>query len=246
VVVLDPRELIIYDRLRSVNRKIAILSPKGGVGKTLISLALALSLSLKNRRVGFLDLDLTNPTAHIALGVNVKDLKPKEEKGLIPPEIKGIKFMSIAYYNLDEPLPLRGHEIVNVIKELLAITIWGDLDYLIIDTPPGLSDEVLSVLKYFKEVETLLVTTPSPLALRSVERLIKMLIDAKIKILGIVENMVLEGSRSNLIASRYGLRVLSYIPYISNLDHWLGDAEKFVKSPLMEYVNTLRSYIDRG
>ena len=128
---MDPRLSIIDKRLSKIKRIIAVASGKGGVGKSLVASTISLNLSKKGYKVGLLDLDLYGPSSHIILGV--KDYGfPEEEKGIIPHKIDGINFMSIVYFTEDKPAPLRGMDITNVIIELLSITQWGDLDFLII------------------------------------------------------------------------------------------------------------------
>ncbi|RLF77495.1 ATP-binding protein, partial [Thermococci archaeon] len=136
-IMMDPRAYIIEERLRGVRRIIAVAGGKGGVGKSLIASSLALILKDTGMRTGLFDLDFTSPSTHLILGV--RDLVPKEEKGLIPPDFLGMKYMSLVYFTGDSPLPLRGEGISNVILELFAITRWGELDFLILDIPPGIS-----------------------------------------------------------------------------------------------------------
>ena len=138
---MEVRTSVIERRLKNINRIIAVASGKGGVGKSLVASTLALNLAKKGHKVGLLDLDLYGPSSHIILGV--KDVFPKEEKGNIPPKIHGINFMSIIYFTEDKPSPFRGIDISNIIIELLAITQWGKLDYLIIDMPQELGMKLL-------------------------------------------------------------------------------------------------------
>ena len=133
---MDPRLSVIDKRLSEIKRIIAVASGKGGVGKSLVASSLALSLSNKGYRTGLLDIDLYGPSSHIILGVTDYSF-PEEEKGILPHKVNNIRFMSIVYFSEDKPAPLRGIDITNIIIELLSITQWGELDYLIIDMPPG-------------------------------------------------------------------------------------------------------------
>ena len=150
---------IIDKRLENIKRLIAVGGGKGGIGKSLTASTLALTLSKLGYKVGLLDLDFCGPSTHIILGI--KGIYPKEEKGIIPPEIYGIRFMSIIYYAGDNPSPLRGTDISNAIIELLAITQWGELDFLIIDMPPGIGDPILDTIRLIKRVNFLIITTQS-------------------------------------------------------------------------------------
>ncbi|MEM3393462.1 MAG: P-loop NTPase, partial [Candidatus Methanomethylicia archaeon] len=135
---MDPRIASINNNVRNIKNVIAIVSGKGGVGKSIISTLMAIQLAKMGYKVGLLDTDFTSPSTHVILGV--KDVTPIEDKGIIPPEIYGIKYMSITYYTQNNPIPLRGKEISNALMEILTITKWKSLDYLVIDAPPGISD----------------------------------------------------------------------------------------------------------
>ncbi len=167
---MDVRTSVIDKRLGKIKRIISIASGKGGVGKSLVAASFALSLSKKGYKVGLLDLDIYGPSSHIILGINDFSF-PKEEKGILPHEVSGIKFMSIVYFSQDKPAPLRGTDITNVIIELLAITLWEELDYLIIDMPPGIGDETLDVIHLIKKSEFVVISTPSKVALGAVDKL---------------------------------------------------------------------------
>ena len=113
---MDVRTIVIEKRLKNIKRIIAVASGKGGVGKSLVASTLALTLAKKGHKVGLFDLDLYGPSSHIILGV--KDVFPEEEKGIIPPKIHDIRFMSIVYFTEDKPSPFRGIDITNIIIEL--------------------------------------------------------------------------------------------------------------------------------
>jgi len=204
---MDVRESVIGKRLRNINRIICVASGKGGVGKSLIASTLALKLEKKGYNVGILDLDLYGPSSHIILGFNKKGF-PDEDKGIIPSKINNIKFMSIIYFSDDKPAPFRGLDISNIIIELLAITQWGSLDYLIIDMPPGIGDETLDIIRLIKNCEFIVVTTPSKVAMGAVKKLLLILTELKIPILGVIENMVIKNS--NLIKNQIKNMDLNY------------------------------------
>lgn len=221
----DPRLLVIPQRLARVKHIVPVMSSKGGVGKTLLSTLLALAGADKKLKVGLLDLDFTNPSTHIVLGIDPASIQPVEEKGVIPPIIHGIKYMTLAIYTGENPTPLRGSAINDAFLEILAITRWGELDYLFIDTPPGLSDPQLNLLTYLpSRIEPLVVATPSPLAIRSVEKLLKVLIEGNYKITGLVENMS-NNSKLLKIAEKYNVKYLGSIPYYNNIDGLIGNLE---------------------
>jgi len=233
---MEARVSVIDKRLTNIKRIISVASGKGGVGKSLIASSLALNLSKKGYKVGLLDLDLYGPSSHIILGV--KDVFPKEEKGIIPPAIHGIQFMSIVYFTEDKPASFRGDDISNIIIELLAITQWGKLDYLIIDMPPGMGDETLDVIKLVKNSEFLVVTTPSKVAISAVGKLLAMLQELKIPIIGVVENMTTVQSHfiKNIIC-KMRLSYLGSISFDQNLENSIGSPDKLLKTNFMNDLN---------
>lgn len=234
----DPRLEIIPKRLESIKRIIAIMSSKGGVGKTLVATTASLILADKKYRTGLLDLDFTNPSTHIVLGINPLEMQPVEEKGVIPPKVHGVEYMSIAIYSGDKPLPLRGESIDEVFREILAITRWGNLDYLLIDTPPGLGDEHLNLLTYIGErVEIVIITTPSPLAVRSVDRLLEILWDGRYRVIGLIENMG-RGVLKQYCREK-GVEYLGNILFDEDLERSLGDIEKLRETMFWENLSSI-------
>ena len=230
---MEPRTSVIEKRLKNTKRIISVASGKGGVGKSLVASGIALNLSKKGYKVGLLDLDLYGPSSHIILGV--KDVFPEEERGIIPPDINGIKFMSIVYFTKDKPAPFRCIDISNIIIELLAITQWGSLDYLIIDMPPGIGEETLDIIRLVKNSEFLIVTTPSKVAMGAVSKLLKILKELKIPILGVIENMSM--TNSSFIRGEICEMDLSYLGSISfdkNLENSIGDTDKILKTNFMK------------
>ncbi len=141
--MVDPRTSIIDERLKNVRNVIAVSGGKGGVGKSVIASTLALLLA-KKHKIGLFDLDFTSPSTDLILGI--KNARPIEDKGIIPPKVHGLEYMSIVYYSGDQPAPLRGADVSNALIELLAITKWENLDYLILDMPPGISDATLDLI----------------------------------------------------------------------------------------------------
>jgi len=223
----DPRIGIIKERLKGVNSIIAVSSGKGGVGKSLIASLLAVILARKGYKVGLFDLDFTSPSTHVILGV--ENVYPEEKYGIIPPQVHGLKYMSIVYYSGEYASPLRGADISNALIELLAITRWNTLDFLIIDMPPGISDATLDIIRLLKRTKFLIVTTPSQLAFETVRKLINLLSELKISIIGIIENMKMKESRfiQQQIEGR-GITFLGEIPYDNMLEEAIGNVNKLL------------------
>jgi len=227
--MLDPRVSIIDKRLSNIDRIIVVSSGKGGVGKSLIASTLALLFKRKGFKTGLFDLDFTSPTTHVVLGAN--NLRPIEDRGVVPPEIHGIKYMSLVFYLGDHVSPLRGTDLSNAFLELLAITRWGNLDFLIIDMPPGISDLMLDVLKYIKKANFLVVTSPSKMAFETIRKLIGLLKDLKIPIIGVIENMKIGGSTyiKHQIEA-LGEKFLGEIHFDIKVEDALGNVDKLLET----------------
>jgi len=191
--MVDPRTSVISHRLSGISRIIAVSSGKGGVGKSMVATALALSLAKEGCRVGLFDLDFTGPSTHIILGVPT-NVQPKEDKGIIPPIVEGLEYMSLVFFVGDNPAPLRGADVSNALIELLSVTQWGELNFLVIDMPPGISDAVLDLVRLVERIEFLIVTTPSLLAFEVVKKQVALLCELKMPIIGIIENMKIDKS----------------------------------------------------
>jgi ATP-binding protein involved in chromosome partitioning len=225
----DPRTAIIDKRLKSIKNIIAVSSGKGGVGKSLVASVLALTLARKGYKIGFLDLDFTSPSSHIVLDIGEK--KPKEKKGIVPPNVHGLHYMSVVYYSAEHASPLRGFETTDVLIELLAVIKWGKLDFLVLDMPPGLGDVTLDLLRFVKNVKFLVVTTPSKLAFETVRKLVDLLKEAKVPVLGVVENMqVNDSSWIKQQVELKGIRYLGAVPYDSGLEENIGNIEGLLET----------------
>lgn len=235
---MDPRLEIIGERLRNIKRSIAISGGKGGIGKSLIASTLALTLSRLGNKVGLLDLDFCGPSTHIILGVSGID--PKEENGIIPPEIYGIKFMSIIYYAGDHPSPLRGIDISNAMIELLAITRWGSLDFLIVDMPPGIGDTTLDTIRLMGKTEFLIITTQSKVAIETVKKMMEMLKELKVPVIGVIENMKIAESPSiEEQMKRFDVPFLGGIDFDKDVEDSIGDANKLLKTDFAQSVRRI-------
>ena len=236
--MIDPRTSTINERLKKINKIIAVSSGKGGVGKSLIATTLALTLAKKNCKVGLFDLDFTSPSTHIILGA--KDAQPKEEKGIIPPIVKGIEYMSLIYYTGDHATPLRGADVSNALIELLSLTRWNELDFLVIDMPPGIGDAVLDLIRLVKNLEFLIVTTSSQLAFETVKKLTSLLQDLKVPIIGVVENMKMnETTKIKQQTEKLGITFLGEIPYDPKVEGAIGDETRLLETTLAQKIKEI-------
>ncbi len=238
MAMVDPRTSIIGERMRGIGRIIAVSSGKGGVGKSLVAATLALTLAKKGYKVGLFDLDFTSPSTHMILGI--EGVQPKEEKGIVPPIVHGIKYMSIIYYSGEFATPLRGADVSNVLIELLSITRWDKLDFLVIDMPPGIGDATLDLIRLIKDVEFLIVTTPSQLAFETVRKLVSLLKELKIPVIGVVENMKMNDSKIIQQRSRkLGLNFLAEIPYDPKVEKAIGNTNKLQNTSFAKKIEEM-------
>lgn len=236
--MVDPRFSVINDRLKSVHKIIAVSSGKGGVGKSLTASTMALILAKKNFKVGLFDLDFTSPSTHIVLGI--EGIKPKEEKGIIPPQIHGLEYMSIIYYSGEHATPLRGADVSNALIELLSITRWGKLQFLILDMPPGIGDATLDIIRLIKGISFFIITTPSQLAFETVKKLADLLKSLNTQVLGVVENMKIENS--NFIQRQVqslSVPYLGEIRFDPKIESAIGNADELLKTNFAEQLTDI-------
>jgi ATP-binding protein involved in chromosome partitioning len=235
---MDPRTTVINERLKRIGRIIAVSSGKGGVGKSLVATTLALTLARNGCKVGLFDLDFTSPSTHLILGV--KNVQPKEDKGIVPPVVKGLAYMSLVYFSGDQAAPLRGADVSNALIELLSVTQWGELDFLVIDMPPGIGDAVLDLVRLVKRIEFLIVTTPSLLAFETVKKQVRLLQDLKVPIIGVVENMKMSKAKNiEQEAEKLGAKFLAGIPFDPEVEEAIGDETKLLATRLAKGIKEL-------
>jgi Mrp family chromosome partitioning ATPase len=178
-------------RMRRIRHKIVVLSGKGGVGKSTIAVNLAASLERAGKKVGLLDVDIHGPSVPTMLGLD--GLSPVSNgKTLDPVYLGNLEVMSVGFliHKQEEALIWRGPMKMGVIKQLLADVEWGELDYLIIDCPPGTGDEPLSICQLIENPDgAVIVTTPQRIAAIDVRKALTFCRTLALPVLGIVENM---------------------------------------------------------
>ncbi len=172
-----------------MNAIIAVGSGKGGVGKTTLAVNLALALARMGHKVGLLDADVYGPNVPLMLGATEPPSVVGNER-ILPPERYGLKVISVGFLSPgDKPLVWRGPMLHSIIKQFLGQVEWGQLDYLIVDLPPGTGDVVISLVQTVPVTGAVVVTTPSDVSLQDARKAIEMFKQVKVDILGIVENM---------------------------------------------------------
>ena len=189
---LEAEHKIIREKMKNVRYAIVVMSGKGGVGKTTVAINLATAFALNALRVGVLDADIHGPNTPKMLGI--KQYVPFVGENGIMPAIGplNMKVMSMAFLlsNSDTPVIWRGPMKMTAIKQFITDVNWGELDYIIVDLPPGTGDEPLSILQLMPNITgVVIVTTPQDVALLDVRKSITMVKEMHVPILGIVENM---------------------------------------------------------
>ncbi|HZE70298.1 MAG TPA: Mrp/NBP35 family ATP-binding protein [Pyrinomonadaceae bacterium] len=211
--------------VEGVRNIIAVSSGKGGVGKSTVAVNVAVSLALNGARVGLMDADVYGPNVPIMLGAS--QARPEVEGNkLIPIEAYGVRLMSMAVLQPgDKPMIVRGPILHGLVKQFLSDVKWGELDYLIVDMPPGTGDVQLSLAQLVPVQGAVLVTTPQDVAIADVRRALRMFETVAVPVLGIVENMSYfiapdTGTRYNIfgegggrkLADTYGVPFLGTVP----------------------------------
>jgi len=171
-----------------VRNLIAVGSGKGGVGKTTVAVNLAIALAKLGNKTGLLDADVYGPNVPLMMGINQTPMANGER--IQPLQSFGVKLMSMGFLNPgDKPLVWRGPMLHSVIQQFLRGVDWGELDYLVIDLPPGTGDVQLTLIQTAPITGAIVVTTPSAVSLEDARKAIHMFAQVKVEILGIVENM---------------------------------------------------------
>jgi ATP-binding protein involved in chromosome partitioning len=224
----------------------AVTGGKGGVGKSVVASVLALVMARQGKLVGLLDLDLTSPTDHVIVGLS--DEFPTEELGLEPPQVGGVRFMSVQYFAGGRAVPLRGREVTDALIEILAVTRWGELDVLVVDMPPGLGDAALDALHLLPRVEYLIVANGSAVVLETVRRMLLLLTELRAPIAGVIENMARgePGAVSDL-ARALDVTFAGTLPDDPALEAAFGDPERLVATALGHALGGIaRTVLTRG
>jgi ATP-binding protein involved in chromosome partitioning len=210
--------------LPNVKNIIVVASGKGGVGKSTVSANLALALLAEGAKVGVLDADIYGPSQPRMLGVGGKPESP-DGKTIIPMQAHGLEVMSIGFLvEEDTPMIWRGPMVTQAMMQLLGDTRWGQLDYLIVDLPPGTGDIQLTLSQKVPVAGAVIVTTPQDIALLDARKALKMFEKVEVPVLGIVENMATHvcsncGHEEHIFGEGGGARMAAQygVPYLGSL-----------------------------
>jgi Mrp family chromosome partitioning ATPase/predicted Fe-Mo cluster-binding NifX family protein len=223
---------------------VVVLSGKGGVGKSTVAVNLAAALMLSGKRVGLLDVDIHGPSVPTMLGLEGSTVH--EERGeIVPVMLGGLKVLSLGFLlrNQDDAVIWRGPMKMGVIKQFLKDVAWGDLDYLVIDSPPGTGDEPLSVCQLIGNLDgAVIVTTPQKVAAVDVRKSISFCRQLEVPVLGVVENMsgfvcpncgevtpILLAGGGRRIAEDMGVPFLGSIPIDPNIAQSCDEGRPFIQ-----------------
>ena len=236
-----------------VSRVIAIASGKGGVGKSTCAVNLAMALEQQGARVGLLDADIYGPSVGMMLGIS-PDLKPtiKEEKYFEPIKINGIRTMSMSFLvNENTPMVWRGPMASGALQQMLLQTLWGDIDYLIVDMPPGTGDIQLTLSQKVSVDGAVIVTTPQDIALQDAVKGIEMFRKVDVPVLGIVENMsthicencghespMFGSGGGSLVSEKWGIPLIAQLPLSVEIREKMDSGDPIVGAS-MEHESTI-------
>ena len=251
--------------LTRIKNKIMIMSGKGGVGKSSVSVNLAIALAEKGFTVGLMDVDIHGPDIPRMLGLSGM-MSANAEKKLEPMRYSGnLKAVSIESLmsEKDDAIIWRGPMKHGVIRQFIGEVEWGALDYLIIDSPPGTGDEPLTVAQLIKDARAVIVTTPQEIALADVRKSINFCKTVNMNILGIVENMsgyvcphcgkttdIFGSGGGQRMAMQTGLKLLGRIPFDPNLvkcgDAGISYQQQYAESPVSKAFLSIAEEITRA
>jgi ATP-binding protein involved in chromosome partitioning len=234
----------IPETLRKVKNIIGVFSAKGGVGKSEISLNLSLSLAKEGYKVGLLDADIHGPSQPVLFEATEEIIEVKDKLLLSPLKKRGVKFISMGLIAGEQkPVMWRGPMVSGAVMQLMAQTDWQELDYLIIDTPPGTGDAQLTLLQRLPLNAAIIVTTPHDVSISDTKKGIEMIKRLELPILGLIENMSFfepekgkkkyyifgkEGGKN--LSKKYEMELLSEIPLVEKKEFIiLYDLETYKK-----------------
>ncbi len=230
--------------LSKVKHVIAISSCKGGVGKSTIACALSWELAQRGFKTGLLDADIYGPSLPSLFQLQKPHVQSNEFKLLTPIEYKGLKLMSFGFLLGDAPAVMRGPIVTRYIQQLLFQTHWGELDFLILDMPPGTGDVQLTITQSIKLTGAVIVTTHHSLSLVDTARGILMFEKVKVPILGVIENMayflapdtgkkyyIFGEQKAGALSTRFGVKTLAEVPITEQLskDMSFYQANEYIK-----------------
>ncbi|MGI5848699.1 MAG: Mrp/NBP35 family ATP-binding protein [Christensenellales bacterium] len=248
-----------------IKRVIGVMSGKGGVGKSTVSVLIAKALNEQGYKVGIMDADITGPSIPRLLGV--KDKKVGQSGiGIIPVKTEsGISVMSLNLLidNEEQPVIWRGPLVANMVKQFWEDVFWGDLDFLIIDMPPGTGDVALTVMQSIPISGMLIVSVPQDMVSMIVAKAVNMIKEMKIRLIGIIQNMsyivcpdcgrkikIFESKNLNHLYQDIGIKLLGELPMTQDIaaisDKGIGVADEETKKTFSEITKIVIESVKKG
>ena len=245
---MDPRYKLAERRLRDIKSVLLVGSGKGGVGKSLVSVTIALGFAESGFKVGLFDADLHGPTSFRIIGATPICKGTKD--GIQPSIAYDIKTISVGLFASNDALTFRSDSKENLLLDLFAETNWGELDLLVVDLPPGTGDEVLTTIRVFKDkAKGIVVSTPSILSTMVVRRLISLFKNEGIEILGLIENMAYINCNGKIIRP-FGMlsdiddvKVLASLPIDPKIEEYIIKGKNVLDTP--EYGKAAKDMIKK-
>ncbi|HZK43552.1 MAG TPA: Mrp/NBP35 family ATP-binding protein [Syntrophomonadaceae bacterium] len=243
--VAGEEEQSLLGAMNNIKNVIVVMSGKGGVGKSSVTALIASNLAKQGKKVGILDADITGPSQPRAFGVTNEQGLKASEYGIVPPTTAtGIKLMSINFFlpNEDDPVVWRGPLLAGAVNQFWGEVDWRDLDYMVVDLPPGTGDVPLTVMQTLPINGIVIVSSPQDLAFMVVKKTINMAQKMNVPILGLVENMsyaicnhcnekleIFGKSQGDKVAEETGIEFLGGLPWDSDLNQLIdqGKTEEY-------------------
>lgn len=253
----NQKEKTLVGSLNKINNVIVVMSGKGGVGKSSVTGLIATNLARQGKKVGILDADITGPSQPKAFGLSNNTRMLASEYGIIPPTSRlGIKIMSINFFlpHEDDPVIWRGPMLAGAVNQFWSEVDWRDLDYLIVDLPPGTGDVPLTVMQSLPVNGIVIVSSPQDLAFMVVKKTIKMAQKMNIPILGIIENMshaicphcqqiieIFGQHQGEKVAADSGIEYLGSLPWDLKLNQLVDDGgiEEYMSAEMEQIVTKI-------
>jgi len=249
----------IKEVMSKIKHKIMIMSNKGGVGKSTVSVNIAQTLAAKGYKVGVLDIDIHGPSQAKLLGVDNQRIAANAEKKLIPIQVsENIKLVTVASLMEDQNAPLiwRGALKISILKQFIKDVAWEELDYLVIDAPPGTGDEPLTIAQLLPDMDgVVVVTTPQEMALLDSKKAVNFIKQLNLPILGLIENMsglscphcgenidLFNSGGGTKTAKEMGIDVLGVLPFNQKLFH-SAETGTFISDDAVETTSIFKDIV---
>ncbi|MDN5304029.1 MAG: ATP-binding protein involved in chromosome partitioning [Fusobacteriaceae bacterium] len=256
--ISDELQKQLEENMKKIKHKIVVMSGKGGVGKSTVTTNIAVGLSMLGKKVGILDADLHGPNIPLMFGLEGKKLSDISKPYQVTENLY-VTSLSFFMRTSDDPIIWRGPAKIGAIKQMLGEVIWGELDYLVVDLPPGTGDEPLTIAQELGKVDgSVIVTTPQDVAILDSRKSVKFSTLVNMPILGIVENMsgficphcneridIFKQGGGEKAAKELGVELLAKIPMTPEVVHAGDDGKPYIFNHQGPTVDIMKEMIDK-